>query len=172
MPLDVLTLEPFAPSHYATLSSWFATEHEAVQWGGPAVHHPLDVAQLQRMLPDAGTPPSHLAWMALRDHAPVGHAQVICLDPRAGVARLGRIVIGPKHRGRGLAVPMLRLVIAEAFAIPGILRIDLGVYTWNAGAIKTYRRLGFEPGAIKHPSTTLGSEHWDGQEMSLHRSRP
>lgn len=68
-----LTLEPFAPSHYATLSSWFATEREVVQWGGPAVHHPLDVEQLQRMLPDAGTPPSHLAWMALADHARVGH---------------------------------------------------------------------------------------------------
>lgn len=73
MPLGVLTLEPFAPSHYATLSSWFATEREVVQWGGPAVHHPLDVEQLQRMLPDAGTPPSHLAWMALADHARVGH---------------------------------------------------------------------------------------------------
>ena len=167
--MDNLALEPFAPRHYATLSSWFTTEREVVQWGGPAVRHPLDAEQLHKMLPDTGAHPSQLAWMALTDDACVGHAQVISLDPDAGVARLARIVIAPEHRGRRLAVPMLRLVIAEVFATPSIARVDLGVYIWNVGAITIYRRLGFETGVITRAATTIGSEQWDVQEMSLAR---
>jgi len=150
-----------------TLSSWFATESDVVQWGGPAARHPFDAEQLQTMLPDQTTPPARLSWMALRDGEGVGHAQVISVDPSAGVARLGRIVIAPAHRGHRLAIPMLRLVIDEAFAIRGIERVDLGVYTWNARAITTYTRLGFKLGAIKRAAVRVGDEHWDLQEMSL-----
>jgi RimJ/RimL family protein N-acetyltransferase len=111
--------------------------------------------------------------MALRDGDCVGHAQVTSLDPSAGVARLGRIIIAPSHRGHRLAIPMLRLVLNEAFAVGGIERVDLSVYTWNAGAIKTYTRLGFKPGAINRASVCVGGDHWDAQEMSLSReARP
>lgn len=170
MASDHLTLEPFGPSHFAALASWFESERDVVQWGGSAVHHPLDAAQLQTMLTDVAARPSHLAWMAVAHHACVGHAQVISLDPHTGVARLGRIVIAPEHRGRGLVDPMLGLVIAEAFAEPSITRIDLGVYTWNTTAIKAYQRLGFRARAVRHAATTIGAEQWDAQEMSLPRA--
>ncbi len=170
VPSGDLMLEPFEASHFSTLASWFESERDVVQWGGPAVHHPLDAAQLQTMLPDTAARPSHLAWMAVAHHAYVGHAQVISLDPRTGVARLGRIVIAPEHRGRGLVDPMLGLVIAEAFAEPSTTRVDLGVYTWNITAIKAYQRLGFRAGAVRHAATTIGAEQWDAQEMSLPRA--
>ena len=169
MPVEDVKLESFAPRHYATLSSWFDSERDVVQWGGPALRHPLDDEQLQTMLPDEATPPARLSWMALRDGECVGHAQVMSVDPSGGAARLGRIVIAPAHRGRRLAVSMLRPVIAEVFTIRGIDRVELGVYTWNAGAIRTYTRLGFTPGAIKRASVRVGDEHWDSQEMSLSR---
>jgi len=46
----MLTLIPFAPAHFATLASWFASEGEVVRWGGPAVAFPLDDRQMQAML--------------------------------------------------------------------------------------------------------------------------
>lgn len=168
-----LTLAPFAPRHYATLASWLADERDAVQWGGPAVRYPLDAEQLRAMLPDKDTPPARLSWMALRDRDCVGHTQAVSLDPGAGVARLGRIIIAPAHRGHRLAIPMLRLVLDEVFAIRGIERVDLGVYSRNAGAITTYTRLGFRPGTINGASVRVGDEDWDSQEMSLSReARP
>ena len=48
----------------------------------------------------------------------VGHAQ-LAYDWRNGSARIGRVAIAPAFRGRGLAKPMLRLIMAEAFANPG-----------------------------------------------------
>jgi RimJ/RimL family protein N-acetyltransferase len=53
-------------------------------------------------------------------------------------------------------------------AISTVRRIDLGVYVWNAGAIKTYERLGFVAGDIKRAAVRVGGETWDLQEMSLH----
>jgi RimJ/RimL family protein N-acetyltransferase len=38
---------------------------------------------------------------------------------------------------------MLGLVLAQAFSLPEIERVDLGVFTTNTAAIKAYQRLGF-----------------------------
>ncbi len=160
-------LEPFTPRDYATLSSWFGNQRELTQWGGPGVRYPLDHGQLTAMLPD---PPRRLSWMAVQDRDVVGHTQLITIDPAAGVARLGRIVVAPAWRGRGLAIPMLLSVLDEAFAMAHIDRVDLGVYTTNLGAITTYSRLGFTPRGIRTASVHVGDEAWDLQDMSLSRA--
>ena len=77
--------------------------------------------------------------------------------------------MAPSYRGHRLAVPMLGRVLDEVFAIPGIERVDLGVYTWNAGAITTYARLGFTAGTISRASVRVEDESWDVQGMSLSR---
>jgi RimJ/RimL family protein N-acetyltransferase len=159
-------LEPFAPGYFSVLASWFENQTQLTQWGGPAVRYPLDEPQLESMLPVTAR---QLSWMALRASEAVGHVQVIGIDRSSGVARLGRIVIAPAFRGQRLALPMLQLALDQAFAMPGIKRVDLGVYTWNTGAIKTYARLGFSSGEVRTASVRVGDENWDLQEMSLAR---
>ena len=165
-----LKLEPFADRHFATLASWFRSERDVLQWGGPTVHHPLTGEQMYAMLPDQDTLPSRLAWMAIRDGVCVGHAQVISVDRSARTARLGRIVIAPAYRGQRLAVPILRLVVDQTVAVLQVERIDLGVYVWNVGAIKAYARVGFMPTEIKSAATIFNGESWDVQEMSTDRT--
>ena len=154
MPVHELGLEPFTPRHYATLSSWFEDQSELTQWGGSAVRYPLDAAQMKTMLP---APPHRLAWMAARGSDIVGHAQLTAIDRGTGIARLGRIAIAPARRGQRLAVPMLKLVLEQTFSIRGIQRVDLGVYTWNARAIRTYSRLGFTPGEVRTASVRVAT---------------
>jgi len=58
---SMLKLLPFAPAHFGTLASWFASEADVVQWGGPAVRFPLDAPQMQAMLEEAaGEKPARL----------------------------------------------------------------------------------------------------------------
>ena len=161
-----LALEPFAPGCYAALASWFADQSQLTQWGGPAVRFPLDERQLEAMLP---VPGRRFAWMALREGEAVGHVQ-LGVGRGASVARLRRVVVAPAFRGQRLAMPMLQLVLDHAFAMPEIHRVDLGVYTWNAGAIRTYARLGFTCGEVRVASVRVGGEEWDSQEMSLTRA--
>ena len=163
----MLNLLPFAPAHFETLASWFKSEGDVVQWGGPAVSFPLDDRQMQAMLDEGkGEKPARLCWMAAEDGALVGHAQVT-LNWRHGLAGLCRVGVAPQARGRGLAVPMLRLVLAEAFALPGMERAELNVYTWNQPAIRTYERLGFVHEGVRRSSVRVGSERWDTAIMGL-----
>ncbi len=163
------TLVPFTAKDFATLAAWFASEAEVVRWGGPAVRHPLDAAQLQAMLDEgSGERPARLAWSAMEDGAVVGHVQ-LGLDRRHGNATLSRVAIAPAARGRGLAAPMLELVLEEAFERLGMERVELSVYTFNAPAIRTYERLGFVREGVRRSSVRIGDERWDTAIMALIR---
>jgi RimJ/RimL family protein N-acetyltransferase len=164
---SMLTLTPFSPNYFSTLSSWFASEEDIVQWGGPLVHYPLDAPQMQVMV-DAGktNPPERLCWMAVDGNEPVGHAQ-LAFDWQNGHARLGRVAINPKLRGQGLAVPMLLLVIRKAFDYPVITRLELSVYSFNQPAIRTYERLGFVREGVRREGALVNGARWDVESMSL-----
>ena len=166
----MLSLLPFAPVHFATLASWFANEGELVQWGGPLVSFPLDAAQMQAMLDEGkSAKPARRCWMAAEDGVLVGHAQ-ITINWRHGLAGLCRVGIAPAARGRGLSVPMLRLVLEQSFAAPEIERAELNVYTWNTPAIRAYERLGFVHEGVRRSSVRVGTERWDTAIMGLLRA--
>jgi len=166
----MISILPFSPVHFSILSSWFTTEAELVQWGGPKLTYPLDDAQMQAMLDEGKiSPPARLCWMAEHKGEWVGHAQ-LAFDWRNGNATLGRVGIAPSARGRGLAEPMLRLVLAQAFTFSNIMRVELNVFTFNTPAVRTYQRLGFITEGIRRSCTLVGKERWDGMIMSLLRS--
>lgn len=168
----MLRLVPFAPAHFPLLPGWFASEADAVRWGGPGARFPLDAPQFEAMLAEGETaPPGRLCWMA-EDAAAggtIGHAQ-LAFDWRNGNARLGRVAVAPAARGRGLARPMLALVVGEAFARRGIERVELNVYTSNAPAIRTYEALGFAHEGVRRSSARVGAERWDTAHMGLLRA--
>ncbi|GEM_PF-5770495 len=95
--------------------------------------------------------------MACQDGEAIGHAQ-LAYDWQDGNARLGRVAIAPAKRGQGLAGPMVRLMMDEAFGTPGVERLELNVYMFNAVAIRTYERLGFKLEGVRRSSTRAGDE--------------
>ncbi|MCV9999266.1 GNAT family N-acetyltransferase [Pararhizobium sp. YC-54] len=162
-------LVPFTLEHFTVLSNWFASQADVVQWGGPLLSFPLTDEQLRAMLAEADTvPPDRLSWMAQHDGTFVGHAQ-LGFDWRNGNALLARVAIAPRARGRGLAGPMLRPVLQEAFARPEIERLELNVYAWNKPAIRCYERLGFKTEGVRRSSTLVSGERWDTAIMGLLR---
>ncbi len=163
----MLTLRPFASSDFSTLTSWFLSLRDVVQWGGSHLAYPLSDDQLAEMLAQGDAePPARRCWMACRDGSPVGHAQ-LAYEWGDGNARLGRVAIAPASRGQGLARPMVALMIEEAFRTPGIERLELNVYMFNAAAIRTYESLGFMLEGVRRSSTRVGDERWDTGMMGL-----
>lgn len=166
----MLTLVPFTTAHFPLLSAWFESQRDVVQWGGPALTHPLTDDQFEAMLEEGvASPPARLCWMVADDAGFIGHAQLV-FDWQSGSARLSRVAIAPDARGRGLAAPMLRLVIDQAFAFAGIERVSLFVYDFNVPAIRTYERLGFRMEGVRLSSARVGDECWNTATMGLPRS--
>jgi len=160
--MSQLCLVHFGEKHFPLLMSWFHDQQEVTQWAGSGPTFPITPSQLAAMVEEARTsPPRRYCWMAAtNDGHLVGHAQ-LALDWNDGVARLARIAIAPELRGRGMAHGMLSLVLAEAFALPRIERVELNVFSWNEAAIKTYTRLGFVHEGTRRSSVRVGAERWD-----------
>ena len=167
----VFRLVPLAPAHFSLLCSWFTSEADVVRWGGTGVRFPLDARQLSMMLDDRQVEfPERLCWMVQDATGTcVGHAQLV-FDWRNGNARLARVAIAPAARGRGLARPMLALVVAEAFDHSGIERVELDVFASNMPAIRTYEALGFTHEGVRRSSARVGAERWDAAGMGLLRA--
>lgn len=166
----MLILRPLSADDFPTLSSWFSSQADVVQWGGSQLAYPLTPNQVQAMLDEGrATPPARRCWMACRDGASVGHAQ-LAYEWQDGNARLGRVAIAPEARGQKLARPLTALMIEEAFNTAGIERLELNVYMFNQPALRTYEALGFKLEGVRRSSTRVGAQRWDTGIMGLLRS--
>jgi RimJ/RimL family protein N-acetyltransferase len=164
-----MELAAFTAGDFPLLASWFHSEADVVQWGGPLVHHPLDALQMAQMLDETRTDPARRrCWMCVNDGRVVGHIQA-AFDWRNGNASIQRVAIDPARRGEGLAAPMLRLALREAFADPAIHRVELNVYSFNAPALRTYAAVGFTLEGTRRAATLVGGERWDACLMSILR---
>ena len=157
--------------HFPILRSWLSSERDVVQWGGPELTYPITDHQLEQMLIEGRTiPPKRLCWMAAdASQTLIGHVQ-LAMDWKNGVARVGRVMIAPNSRGKGLAAPMLRAVLEQAFSHPEIERTELNVYSWNGPAIRTYVKIGFVHEGVRRSSAKVGDDRWDTAIMGMLRS--
>ncbi len=164
-----MRLVPFTNIHFALLASWFTSEEEVVCWGGPLFHYPLDEKQLQPLVDACHTqPPQRKCWMADDGGQLVGHIE-LGFDWRNGNAMLQRVGVNPAFRGNGLAEPMVRLAVDEAFSDSLIFRLELNVFSFNKVAQKVYTKVGFVTEGVRRSSTRVGHERWDGTIMALLR---
>ncbi len=117
------------------ISGWFSTEAEATRWGGPSIPFPLDLEKLKVAISWNDT--DSYAFINQTGHL-IGFAQVF---HRFGYKHLGRIVISPNMRGKGIGYKLMNTLI-ESTANDG-LDYSLFVYGNNSPAKKLYENLGF-----------------------------
>ena len=117
------------------LASWFPTEKEAKNWGGPSIHFPISSKQLKIDI-DWDTADSY----ALTDEAGrlIGFGQAFS---KYGFRHLGRIALAPEMRGKKLSYSLM----AALFESTGSedMGFSLFVYEDNVSALKLYKHLGF-----------------------------
>jgi RimJ/RimL family protein N-acetyltransferase len=79
-------------------------------------------------------------------------------------ATLFGMFVHPDFRGRGIAGALVRAVLAQARATPGIAVVQLTVTDTNAAALRLYERCGFrafgtEPLAVRIGAAYLAKTH-------------
>ncbi|KAG1596206.1 hypothetical protein G6F46_014397 [Rhizopus delemar] len=137
MPMQ---LQPVTPSHYARIARWLDSAAATQRWAGPGVAFPVPAGAFAQVL-GLGTRPGRVLLDGQGDC--VGFGQYWLSEP--GTTHLGRIIVSPQARGRGLGRVLMQLMIAEALQSPGVQRLTLRVYRDNAAAVALYRDFGVQP---------------------------
>ncbi|MDR5615156.1 GNAT family protein [Arsenophonus sp.] len=165
-----MNIRRFCEKDIDYLCKWFSSDDEVLQWGGINLSWPLTKSQVIPMLQEANeSPPKRWMFIGFQDSIRLAHAQIE-LDWLHGVALLGRVVINPDYRKKGLAVPFLQRIIDEVFSRLEFQRLELNVYSFNKPAIKTYQRLGFIQEGIRRSAVKATNERWDDIMFSMLRN--
>lgn len=133
-------LRPVQPPHYAAIGAWLDSAGATQRWAGPGVPYPLGSDAFAQALQLQQRP----GWVLLDAH---GH----CLGfgqhwpTTSGTLHLGRIIVSPQARGRGLGRVLMQALMAQALQSGGVERLTLRVYRDNVAAVSLYRDLGFQP---------------------------
>ncbi len=132
-------LRPVQPSNYAIVASWPESAGATQRWAGPGVPFPLPPERFAQVLELEVRP----GWALLDEQGVcVGFGQYWMTG--AGTAHLGRIIVSPLARGRGLGRLLVQSLSAQALRESGIQRLTLRVYRDNSAAVALYRDLGFQ----------------------------
>ena len=118
----------------ARVASWFHSQAEATNWGGPRVSYPIELDNLVREIDWAGSE-AHV----LEDNGELlGFIQVMDND---GFNHICRVAIAPHRRGEGLGETLMKAYL-EGTGAEG-RKFSLRVYQNNLPAVNLYRKLGF-----------------------------
>ncbi|WP_046778603.1 GNAT family N-acetyltransferase [Streptomyces yangpuensis] len=195
MPLPPpLALRPFhPPTDTPVLRSWIPDPTALMTWAGPNFTWPLTDAQLTAYAAEPGrrtwTAVCRTATTADAPNATAGSAPGC---PAGGLAdgtadglqpglplgtplghisladgRLGRVLIAPGARGRGLGGQLVTLAVSIAFDELALPEIRLGVWTHNTAALRVYEKLGFRTTAILDAVEVVDGVPWSVRRMRL-----
>jgi RimJ/RimL family protein N-acetyltransferase len=77
------------------------------------------------------------------------------------------VYVSSSQRGRGFGTMLIGAVLDLAKGDPSLEQVLLGVGAHNEAAIRTYRKLGFEPYGTEPRALKVGPEYVDEQLMIL-----
>ncbi|GAA0311326.1 GNAT family N-acetyltransferase [Kineococcus aurantiacus] len=130
-----------------TVIGWVPDAAALYRFAGPRLTWPLTAQQMH----DSAAAEGATAWVMDVEQRLVGHAQLT----RCGDAvRLGRVLIDPTQRGRGLGRRLVASAVERARQ-QGAVRVDLSVLADNPAARRIYATLGFTPAPVQEASDMI-----------------
>ena len=148
---NMYCLRSRTPSDCESVVGWIPDKQALYLFSGPRLTWPLTADQLSAMEGADFSP-----WILVKNDTvePLGHFD-LTLDGET--ARIGRVLIAPEQRGRGLAHVLVDLAIYQAKSL-GASELRLNVIAGNEPAIRAYARAGFsEVPSAERPNVSVMS---------------
>lgn len=133
--------------------------------GNPNTLPPLTAAEVERWYSQAVQEPYH--WIIEAEGRCIGTVRLHTVDPENRRATYAVGIFGPEFRGRGLGTEATRLVLAYAFDVLALHRVDLRVLAFNLRAIACYEKCGFVREGIEREGAWIGGEWQSDVVMSI-----
>jgi ribosomal protein S18 acetylase RimI-like enzyme len=151
------------PADLAVVAPWVGSRRECERWAGPRIPYPLQLSALAVQIEMA-----EAVNVVLEDEQGIAaFGQALARGP--GRAHLGRIIVRPDARRRGLGRILIAALLARAEAA-GRPLATLYVYRDNAAAIRLYTSLGFRRSA-RPPEDPPSSGVWFMQRVAGSENR-
>lgn len=145
------------------------------------VHDPLELFRLAPKTLPPLTADKVIEWpgadgcplMLTREQvaSPLGYLELNPMPAQKGHFWLGHCVVDPDHRGQGLGVLMVSLMLDHAFHERRAERVSLVVFPDNTPALRCYRRVGFIVVGEQFKTFPTSSRHHRMLRMSIDRKR-
>jgi RimJ/RimL family protein N-acetyltransferase len=170
MPL--LTLSPFQEDDFAFVLRSIATADELLQWAGPGFDWPLTEDQLRDYRGKGISDPERFRQLtAVEGDRVVGHVE-LTLERKHDLAYIGRVLVAPSERGRGLGTALMSDVVRLAFDELRLHRISLNVFDFNTPAIRCYERVGFRREEHLRETRKASDGYWSLLVMGMLATDP
>ncbi|HKI01979.1 MAG TPA: GNAT family protein [Thermoanaerobaculia bacterium] len=169
----MIELIPFTEADIDRLTGWIPSLEVHLFWTASVFEYPLPREPFAKFLRDSAERGDRLIYKAvLRESGEAcGHIELGAIDRRNRFLRIGRVLLNPAFRGRGLGMEMMRSALALAFDDMDMHRVELGVFDVNPGAIACYERVGFRHEGVRRESFKAPEgaavEYWSEVTMSI-----
>jgi ribosomal protein S18 acetylase RimI-like enzyme len=132
-------LREFRDAHAREISRWPTSMEEVRRWAGSGTGFPVDVSVFRLWHAEPDVKP----YVLCDGDALVGYGEV-WVDEAEREVELGRIIVRPASRSRGVGRRFVRLLLQRA-ALSGLPDAFVRVVPDNHAAIACYRSAGFSP---------------------------
>ncbi|AOH56775.1 GNAT family N-acetyltransferase [Peribacillus muralis] len=167
----MIELQYFERSNIEQLINWIPSAEFTLQWGGPAFQYPLTSEQLEKYLEEANKEDSDTYIYKVIDQESqkvIGHISLGRVDRVHKSARVGKVLVGSSEvRGKGIGSEMMKAVLTIAFEELKLHKVTLGVFDFNASAIRCYENAGFVREGFLRDARKNGDEYWNLIEMGI-----
>jgi len=124
-------------NHLIELMSWFNNAQELENWSGPNFRYPYN---LSSFIDDLKLSTLNSFVLVSKQSEFLAFGQYY---QRLGRCHLGRLIVNPKCRGKGLALELMRHLCDLGLNDLELNECSLFVLTHNKSAIKAYEKFGF-----------------------------
>jgi RimJ/RimL family protein N-acetyltransferase len=101
------------------------------------------------------------------DGSRAGVAGLRIRNERSRIADLYGVAVHPAHRGQGVARAGLAALVAHAFDVLGLHRLELEAYGYNDAAIALFRSMGFFEEGVRRGAWWRFDEWHDGVRFAV-----
>ena len=124
-------------NHLVEMMSWFSSEQDLTDWSGPNFRYPYDISSFIE----------DLKFSTLNSFALVSNeSEFLAFGQyyqRLGRCHLGRLIVNPKFRGKGIASELMHHICELGVKQLKVKECSLFVLAHNNNAIKAYQKFGF-----------------------------
>ena len=165
----MIELVPFTEYDIDRLIGWIGSPEMHLQWTASVLEYPLTREQMTRLMRESAERGDRLLFRAV-DPATgetVGHLELGAIDRRNRSLRVGRVMVDPARRGRGIGGRLMRAALETAFGQMGMHRVELIVFDFNHAAIACYERAGFRREGMRRETLLSPGGWWNEVVMGI-----